>query len=135
MALLRWHSRYSAGVKALDDEHKVLIATLNELHAAMMKGKGKSVANPILKRLLEYTSSHFATEERLMSSCGFAGLAEHRTRHEKLTNQVVEYLGRHQKSEGDMYIPLLHFLRDWFRVHIMQEDQEYGPWLNRHGIN
>jgi hemerythrin len=26
------------------------------------------------------------------------------------------------------------FLRDWLATHILEEDTEYGPWMNDHGI-
>ncbi len=31
-------------------------------------------------------------------------------------------------------IQLLRFLSDWLTKHIQHEDKEYGPWLNRHGM-
>jgi hemerythrin len=29
---------------------------------------------------------------------------------------------------------LLCFLHDWFIDHVKGLDQQYGPWLNKHGV-
>ena len=134
MALIRWTHKYSVGVEIVDDQHKGMVAMLNELHAAMLKGKGQSVADPLMKKLLEYTGDHFATEERLMLDSGYAGLAHHRAIHADLTSKVLEYVGRRRANDPTMYPPLLRFLRDWLTTHIQGEDKAFGPWLNTHGI-
>jgi hemerythrin len=51
--LLAWKPEYSVGVSELDQQHKGLVAMMNELHDAMMQGKGSEVLGGILKRLIE----------------------------------------------------------------------------------
>jgi len=130
MALLTWNDSYSVGVNALDGQHTGLF----ELHAAMMKGQAKSLTGPILKRLIEYTQEHFTAEEAMMEATKYPRLAQHRAKHRELTHQVVEFTGRFDRGEIALSPEILTFLRDWLTVHIMQEDQRYGPWLNEHGM-
>ena len=134
MALVSWSDTYSVGVKILDDQHKGLIALLNEMHAAMMQGQAQRAAGPLLKKLLDYTRVHFAAEERLMSQSRYAGLAEHRARHQDLSSRVAEFVARKQKDDPAMYLPMLNFLRDWLTTHIQKEDKAFGPWVNAQGI-
>lgn len=135
MALLNWSSKYSVGVKILDDQRRTLLEILNELHAAMMKGQAQKIAGPLLRRLREHTREHFPTEERLMESAKFPGLAQHREHHRGLVEKVEEFIARHEKGDGGIYLPLLNFLRDWQTCHLLQHDREYIPYMTERGIN
>jgi hemerythrin len=58
MALLNWNEKLSVGVESIDDQHKVLVDTLNELHHAVMKGEQRNSTEPLLRSLLAYTREH-----------------------------------------------------------------------------
>jgi hemerythrin len=32
------------------------------------------------------------------------------------------------------FIEVLTFRKDWLQTHILLEDKQYGPFLNKHGI-
>jgi hemerythrin len=40
MALFDWKETYSVGVKEIDNQHKMLVGTLNELFEAMRNTRG-----------------------------------------------------------------------------------------------
>ena len=134
MALLKWDSKYSVGVKTLDSQHTVLFGLLNDLHAAMLKGQAQTLTGPMLRKLAEYTSTHFAAEERMMETSKYPGLAGHRMKHIDLMKQVQEYAARFERGEASINSQLLNFLRDWLTNHIQKVDCEYGPWLTKHGV-
>jgi len=134
MALLTWNKSYSVGVQALDSQHTVLFGLLNDLHAAMMKGQAQSLTGPLLRKLADYTRSHFAAEEQMMASARYPGLTDHRAKHRDLIRQVEEFSGRFEKGEIALNLHLMNFLRDWLMNHIQKTDREYGPWLNEHGV-
>ncbi len=129
MALLAWNDKYCVGVKALDDQHKILLGLLNEFHAAMMRGDGQAAAGSLLRRLKAHVQAHIATEERLMASCKFPGLVQHQARHRKLLEKVEEFIASYEKGESGICIPLLHFLHDWHTCHWLQLGREYLPYL------
>ncbi|MGA3080077.1 MAG: bacteriohemerythrin [Terracidiphilus sp.] len=135
MALFTWGPKYSVGVDTIDKQHQGLVEALNELHAAMIKGQANAVTGPLLQKLVKYTREHFATEERMMSSTRYPGLAQHRIKHQDLTRQVEEFAGRFERGEISVNVHLMNFLRDWLSTHILKEDREYGPWLNQHGLS
>jgi len=135
MAFLNWSDKLSVGVQTLDNQHSVLIETLNDLHAAMMKGQGRAVAGRILKDLVSYTRDHFAAEEAMMESSRYPALSSHRIAHRELTKKVEEYVVRFEKGDVTLGVHLLSFLSDWLTNHIQGEDQKYGPWMNEHGIH
>ena len=41
MTFLTWNHACSTGVKAMDDQHGVLMDTLNELRLALVHGRGR----------------------------------------------------------------------------------------------
>ena len=134
MTLLNWNEKYSVGVHALDDQHSGLFNILNELHAAMMKGQAQTLTGPLLKKLVEYTHTHFVAEESMMARTNYPGLAEHRALHQDLVKQVEGYVARFDRGEITLNVHLLNFLRDWLTNHIQKTDHQYGPWLNEHGV-
>jgi hemerythrin-like metal-binding protein len=131
---MTWNSGYSVGVKTMDSQHTVLFGLLNDLHAAMMKGQAQSLTGPLLRKLVEYTHTHFSAEEQMMAAAKYPGLADHRTRHRELIKQVEEYANRFESGEITLSLDLLKFLRNWLSDHIQKVDHQYGPWLNEHGL-
>lgn len=135
MALMTWNSKYSVGVKHLDGQHTVLFGLLNDLHAAMLKGEAQSMTGPLLRKLVDYTHTHFAAEEKMLAESKYPGLAEHKIKHRDLIKQVEDYASRFDRGEITLNLHLMNFLRDWLTNHIQKTDHEYGPWLNEHGMH
>jgi len=134
MPLITWSSKYSVGVKNLDEQHQVVVNLLNELHAAMLKGQAQSMAGALLPKIASHAREHFSTEERLMESTKFPGLAEHRAEHRALVAKAEEYGARHKRGDNTMYLELLNFMRDWLTFHMQNVDKKYTVWMNEHGI-
>ncbi|MDR3727226.1 MAG: bacteriohemerythrin [Terracidiphilus sp.] len=134
MALITWTEKLSVGVKSIDTQHAVLCETLNELHAAMMKGQARVLVGTLLRTLVDYTHHHFAAEEAMLAAANYPGLAPHRIKHRELTKQVEEYMARYEQGDVALSMPLLNFLSSWLTSHIQSTDKEYGPWLNQHGV-
>jgi hemerythrin len=135
MALLTWSDGLSVGVKAMDEQHKILVEILNELHTAMMDGQAHAIAGALLDKLVDYTHFHFACEEKLIGGAQFPGLALHRQQHQDLTKEVEVFVARYRKGEEMLTLHLMNFLRDWLSNHILEEDKQYGLWLNQHGVS
>jgi len=133
VSLLTWNHACTVGVRAMDDQHGILMDAMNELRLAVMRGGSREEVAELLDRLIEFTRMHFASEERLMAESGFAKLAEHRAQHQCILAQTLEAAHRLQYGEGVELHSLLCFMRDWFTEHIAEYDQQYGPWLNEHG--
>jgi hemerythrin-like metal-binding protein len=132
---MTWNDRYSVGIAVLDQQHIVLFRILNDLYDAMRKGQAQTVTGPLLRKLAEYTRSHFAAEEAMMLSADFPGLVEHRVKHRDLIKQVEAFAARFEKGDAMLSVDLFNFLRDWLTTHIQKEDKEYSPWLTEHAVH
>ena len=135
MPLLKWSKKYSVGVKAFDEQHIVLVDSLNILHAAMLKGDAQSVAGELLPIMIEKASNHFSTEERLMENTKFPGLAEHSGEHRALIAKAAEFVARYNQGDQAMYPQYLRFLGNWLHEHMLTVDKQYTKWMNEHGVH
>jgi hemerythrin-like metal-binding protein len=129
MALKKWSSRYSVGVRILDEQHKIFVGIFNELHAAMMKGQAQGIATSLFRKLKEQVIEHHSTEEKLMEAAGYPKLTQHREHHRTLIETFESFSARHENGDHKVYVPLLYAFRDWHDCHLLQHDREYIPHL------
>jgi len=124
----------SIGVRAMDDQHGILMDTITELRQALVRGAGREQLREVIDRLIEFTRMHFWSEEQLMEQSAFPGLAEHRSEHHGMLAQMIQSAHRVQYGEGAQMRPLVDFLCKWFDEHIESLDRHYGLWLNERGV-
>lgn len=127
--VITWTPDMSVGVPELDDDHRIIVALINQL-AAAQNVDDAGVVEAVLDRLALYVDEHFLREEEYMESVGFPGLQAHRHIHHDLTNKVEQirldfFLGKSDSIGADT----LEFLTGWLRQHILVEDMQYNPNL------
>ena len=135
MTLLSLNHAGSVGVRAMDDQHGILMDTMNELRQAVVHGECREQISEVLDRLIEFTRMHFSSAEQLLERYEFPGMAEHRAEHQRILAQILQSSHRVQHSEQTQMRPLLCMLRESYTEHIEGMDQEYGPWLNGRGVD
>lgn len=134
MAFLSWKDSLSVSIVEVDDQHRKLIDIINELHAAMMEGKGKEILGKVFDDLISYTVYHFSTEEKFMDQYKYTSMAEHKVEHRKLTEQVLDLQKRYKEGKFHISIETLSFLRDWLTSHIKDTDKKFGTYLGQMGM-
>lgn len=134
MAFIAWSPAFSVNIKQFDDQHKKLVVMINELHDAMIEGRGKETLGEILNELITYTATHFADEEALMVKYTYSDLANHNAIHESLVNQVLELQQMFISGQTIITLDVINFLRDWLVMHIQGDDKKYGAYLNSKGV-
>jgi hemerythrin len=127
--MFEWKPEYSVQIPEIDTQHQRLFELAGQLNSAMAAGKGKAVLGQMLGRLIDYTKVHFATEEKFMRQYGYPETETHRTQHEKLTAQVLEFQTQFQRGETKLTISLMSFLRNWLTQHIAGSDQRYSAFI------
>jgi len=130
-----WKRQYSVNIREIDNQHKKLVALLNDLYEAIEGGGGRESLGRILSELVTYAKSHFATEERLMKNYGYPGYLAHKEKHEKMTAKVHEYRRKFDAGEIQTPIEISNFLKDWLGKHILGTDMEYSAFLNDKGVS
>jgi hemerythrin len=135
MALISWNQDLSVQVAQFDNQHKELVGLVNELHDAMASGKGNTVLGKTLAKLIDYTKTHFAAEEKLMKQHSYPGYLSHKMEHDTLTRKALEIKTTFDSGKMVMSVELMNFLKDWLTKHIKGVDKKYGPFLNNKGIS
>jgi hemerythrin len=133
MANIIWNDTYSVGVKAMDEQHKKLVAMANQLHEAMGAGKGREVLEPVLNEMIEYTKLHFTAEEKLLAKYNYPGLDAQKREHEAFFQKVAKMQTDLKAKNLTLSIELSQFLRSWISSHILGIDKEYTSFLNSRG--
>ncbi|GAA0524677.1 bacteriohemerythrin [Rhizomicrobium palustre] len=133
MAFMEWDNSYYTGVDIFDEEHKKLVAIINDLNAAQEAGCEKTELEFICARLVEYTALHFRHEEMYFAQCDYPEAEEHKGFHDALKAAVFAFRDRVQLENcPSVAEELAQFLRRWYHVHILVEDAKYARHLKEH---
>lgn len=135
MALFEWKDEYSVGVAMIDEQHKVLVGLINEMHEAMAKGKGKESLGEVLARLVTYTKKHFAEEEALLKQHDYPDFPGHKEKHDKMTAKVLALQSDFNAGTFQLTFEVSKFLKDWLSKHILGTDMKYGPFFKGKGVS
>lgn len=130
MAFFTWRNEYRVDVPAVDAQHRRLFDLAEELFEAMRTGQGKEVTGRALQQLINYTTTHFAEEERMMAQHNYPHLKEHCALHQELTQKVLEFQQRFQSGNAFLTVDLMHFLKSWLEDHIKREDLRYVSFVS-----
>ena len=134
MALFAWTQQMSVGMAKIDKEHQGLFDIINQLHTAMLAGRGNKTLRPVLAHLAEYTKFHFGHEEELLRMHGYLGLADHLKLHETFRTKVGELGAQVKVGTVALSVSTLEFLRDWLSKHILGVDMQYKDFLATKGV-
>lgn len=130
VCLVQWDDSMSVGNLQIDEQHKILINTINQLASAEIQDD-RTVVAMIIDELVSYTAFHFDFEERLIESAAYPDLEEHRRNHQVfvtwVTNLREEFASHQRRQVGER---ILGFLCDWLRDHILGEDRRYCACLS-----
>lgn len=135
MSVFAWKAEYSVGIGEIDDQHKQLVAMVNDIHEAMAEGKGRDILGEILTKLITYTKQHFASEEALMEKHGFPDFPAHKVSHAKMTKRVLELQKEFEQSDVKHSIEVARFLQQWLNKHILETDKQYSSFLKNKGVS
>ena len=133
--LMPWGPDIMIGIKRVDDQHKVLVKMINDLHKAMKTRQGKPALEKIMGELVDYTVMHFGMEEKLFAKYGYEEETQHKAIHKKLVDQVLDYQKKLIAGDPTISINLMTFLKDWLTNHIKGIDTKYVPFMKEHGIS
>lgn len=135
MTFMAWRPEFSVGIAVFDEEHKKLIAIINELHGAISAGARPEDLHGICDNLVEYALMHFRHEEMYFRDWDYPDAEAHTGRHSQLRAEVFSF--REQISGTDSGVlaeEMMEFLRQWLTIHIMVDDRAFGEFLLDKGI-
>jgi hemerythrin len=121
--MIQWNDTLATGHPAVDNDHRKLIDSLNELETSLKNGAGKETIGEILNFLNRYTREHFAREETHMQRVGCPGYAENCREHALLISKLDTWLVRLEKGTSITLVLEVHReIVNWIRNHIVKVD-------------
>lgn len=126
--MIEWTPALGTGVSLIDEQHKALFQWLAELENAASDGR-TLFGVFVLTRLKHYVREHFAAEEALMKSAGYAGLEAHAAEHAIFRARLAEL--QLKSIAQDVSSDTVEFLKDWLINHISVTDMAYVPCLKQ----
>jgi len=120
----QWDASLETGYQKVDNQHKQLIASLNNIIIASQEGKGKDEIFKTLDFLTGYTIMHFSDEEKLMIKYNYADYLIHKRYHDdfKVTvGQLTQRLIDEGPSE-ELILIVTSAIGEWLLNHIKGDD-------------
>ncbi|MCL2720998.1 MAG: bacteriohemerythrin [Treponema sp.] len=129
--LITWSSKLSCGIKLIDNQHKELVALVNDMfnHVTGDYSQEAEYFSQIIHKAVRYIKVHFATEERIMLATKFEGYTEHKKKHESFILTVVESINDFKYKRRFSLFYFTKFLKDWVLTHIAVMDKKYFNYL------
>lgn len=129
-----WQEAFATGVDEIDEQHQILVHTLNEANARLADTSSIEMLDSITRDLLSYALYHFETEERLMEESAYPSERSedadlHLQQHRAFSAKVVAI---REEIKAGRRIPrdeLLTFLNHWLINHILNTDKRLGAYL------
>jgi len=130
MPLITWTPQLSVGVQPIDNDHKLLVSLINQLHDSVEDNQDRDTVGSVLNALCDYTEYHFEREEILMRVCGYPDLEKHKKAHDVMKAKVKNIQNDYAKSETmDIGGDVLDFIKNWFTEHVQNQDKLYRSFM------
>jgi hemerythrin len=119
-----WTSDLETGNGTIDEQHKTLIAAINNLLEACSQGKGRDSLKETTTFLYDYTSKHFADEEKLQLASQYPDYTNHKQYHEGFKKVVREIMDQLEKEGPSLVLvgKVNSSIGGWLLNHIKKED-------------
>ena len=135
MSLIKWDNSYSVSIGEIDHQHMKLVQLINDLHDAMGTGKANAVLTNLIRELVSYTKTHFATEEKYFDRYGYSDASAHKLEHAVFVKKISEFRDEFEHGRLGLSLEIMKFLKDWLLKHIKGTDMKYVPFLTGKGMS
>lgn len=132
--LIEWGPKFKLGVKAIDDQHKVLVDLINELYANFGSAKNKKATQHVLDELINYTVYHFGFEEDMFAKIKFKDSENHIIQHQKFVEKAQKFREDFTNGNAVLSFEIVDFLKNWLLNHILKIDAKYVQDFKKFGL-
>ena len=130
MPILSWRDEFNVNVKKIDAQHQKMLDLVNNLHTSVEACIDKEELKNLLIELVEFTSNHFSTEEKLMKEYAYPAYAKHHREHRILIQHMNQLVAAVSDGKSPTFYSDYDVSSDWALVHITEYDKDLGAFLN-----
>ncbi|WP_156949816.1 bacteriohemerythrin [Simplicispira psychrophila] len=124
MAYFIWANDMAIDHGPIDQDHKMLVEQVNQLHTATEAGRGQQVVGQLLGELIRSTVEHIRREEQVMRQLGYPRLKQHQASHVDFVNDLHALQQKFAAGNITVAAQLSTLLRDWLSLHIRRYDRD-----------
>lgn len=134
MPMVEWNDSLRLDIAVIDSQHRQLVDMLSGLHDAMAQGQGKERLGATITGLVDYATTHFATEEAYFARYGYPDADVHAEQHRGFVEKLEDFHTGFEQERLFLTLDLMDFLSTWLVDHIKGSDRAYAPFLNAQGV-
>jgi hemerythrin-like metal-binding protein len=134
MPLITWGPKLEIGIGIIDSQHKRLVDLINKLDEATKEGRAVEAVGETLKGLIDYTHTHFSTEQELLKENNYEDYTLHCREHRIFTDQIEIYQDRLNAGSLNLSGNVMSYMRGWLLTHIGSSDRAYTRTLKDAGV-
>lgn len=127
--MIQWGPAFEVGYVAIDTQHRKLIDIVNRVMECMKKPNPGADLTSSFKALIDYTKTHFAMEERLMSEHRYPDTPVHKIQHVNLVGDIEKLQADLASGKQLVGSRTVLFLQNWIISHVLQTDRKLAAFL------
>jgi hemerythrin-like metal-binding protein len=128
MEAYEWNVTYQVDVEILDQQHRVIFASLQKISSAVAEVANEGTVLSLTDNFNIYCKVHFFDEERVMENAGFPSVDLHRQQHDIFVNHLELFKAAYSPKKTSMKDDFIN-IADWFVRHVMTFDKAYADFL------
>lgn len=126
-----WDISYELGIPVVDEQHKHLVHLCNKFRDELTNRsvhEGSNWQNALseaLRETVQYTKTHFSTEEKLMQASAYPNYEYHKRCHQEFVETITHILGSFNGATLETAYEFSAYLKEWILTHIAYEDRQF----------
>lgn len=132
---IEWSDAMSVGIQEIDEQHKVLVDIITELHTAIKQKHSSRKVVKILSRLTDYTKTHFMVEESILRIMKYPDYEDHKKQHDRLVKKMSKLKTKVEEGNTSIGFELSYMLKMWLVNHIQISDKDHSQYLLKKGVS
>jgi len=130
---MSWDSSLEIGIEVIDNQHKELIAAVENSILTDSAQKGYDVFHSTMDFLESYVLQHFSDEESFQKYSNYPNYSVHKSLHEDLIQDLNEIKNQIDREGLNPKIiqAVNQFLLDWVIHHVSSADMQFGKYYRK----
>lgn len=134
MPAIAWNDSLSVGINSIDNQHKKLIALINEFYDKINQNSNNNLIMKLISGMKSYTVEHFSTEEAYMRQYAYPQYEQHKKEHDSFVAKVNTLEDKYSKGTIILSFEITSFIKDWIKHHIQNTDKQYTDFFLKNGV-
>jgi len=124
--IIVWSDRLACGIKVIDDQHRGLVALVNEIfnHVTGDEIQESEYFHKVIQETVNYVKLHFATEEKIMLAAKMPEYARHKKAHNRFILTILDFIHYYETGRKRNLHAFGKYLKDWILSHIALMDKQ-----------